>query len=80
MYGNIGARDRLDFTVISSAVNEASRQESLCKSLGTPLALSEAFVTAAGEADVVDLGPHSLKGMKTALRVVTLKRLRCAVP
>ena len=46
MYGNIGARDRLDFTVISSAVNEACRLEALCKPLGTPLALSEAFARA----------------------------------
>ena len=80
MYGNIGARDRLDFTVISSAVNEASRLESLCKQLGTPLALSEPFVAAAGEADVIDLGAHSLKGVKAALRVFTLKRLRSADP
>ncbi len=30
MSGNIGARDRLDFTLISSAVNETSRLESRC--------------------------------------------------
>lgn len=34
LYGNIGARDRLDFTVIGAAVNEACRVESLCKELG----------------------------------------------
>jgi adenylate cyclase len=72
MYGNIGARDRLDFTVISSAVNEASRLESLCKQLGTPLALSEAFVTTAEAEGVVDLGEHALKGVKVPLRVFTL--------
>jgi adenylate cyclase len=72
MYGNIGARDRLDFTVISSAVNEASRLESLCKQLGTPLSLSEAFVTTAEAEGVVDLGEHALKGVKVPLRVFTL--------
>jgi adenylate cyclase len=71
MYGNIGARDRLDFTVISSAVNEASRLESLCKQLGTPLALSEAFVTTAEAEGLVDLGEHALKGVKVPLRVFT---------
>ena len=31
MYGNIGAADRLDFTVIGPAVNLASRIERLCR-------------------------------------------------
>ena len=73
MYGNIGARDRLDFTVISSSVNEASRLESLCKTLGTSLALSAAFTEAAEVDDVVDLGEHALKGVKAKLRVFTLR-------
>jgi adenylate cyclase len=75
MYGNIGARDRLDFTVISAAVNEASRLESLCKTLETPLALSAAFAQAAEADDVVDLGEHELKGVKAKLRVFTPRRL-----
>jgi adenylate cyclase len=77
MYGNIGARDRLDFTVISAAVNEASRLESLCKPLGTRLALSAAFVETAEVAGVVDLGEHTLRGVRAPLRVFTLgARLR----
>jgi adenylate cyclase len=74
MYGNIGARDRLDFTVISSSVNEACRLEALCKELGTPLTLSEAFVKALAPADVVDLGQHQLKGVRAPIRVFTLAR------
>jgi adenylate cyclase len=73
MYGNIGARDRLDFTVISSAVNEASRLESLCKPLGTRIALSAAFVETAEVDGVVDLGEHVLRGVRTPLRVFTLR-------
>ena len=74
MYGNIGARDRLDFTVISSAVNEAARLESLCKELGTQLALSGAFAEAATIDDLVDLGEHELRGVTAPLRVYTLRR------
>jgi class 3 adenylate cyclase len=33
VYGNIGASERLDFTVVGSAVNEASRIEGMCRPL-----------------------------------------------
>ena len=78
MYGNIGARDRLDFTVISASVNEACRLEALCKPLATPLTLSEAFVRAAGAEHVVDLGFHELKGVGRAVRVYSLERFKAA--
>jgi adenylate cyclase len=73
MYGNIGARDRLDFTVISSAVNEASRLESLCKPLATRLAMSAAFVETGEIEGVVDLGEHPLRGVRDPLRVFTIR-------
>jgi adenylate cyclase len=73
MYGNIGARGRLDFTVISSSVNEACRLESLCKPLKVPLTLSEAFVQTARPETAVELGQHALKGVRAPIRVFTLK-------
>ena len=76
MYGNIGSRGRLDFTVISSSVNETCRLEALCKVLKTPLTLSETFVRAVEGEDVVDLGEHDLKGVSAKARVFTLGRYR----
>jgi adenylate cyclase len=62
VYGNIGARTRLDFTVIGAAVNEVSRVESLCKTLG-PLLMTSAFARALGREDLVELGRHTLRGV-----------------
>jgi adenylate cyclase len=62
MYGNIGARTRLDFTVIGAAVNEASRVESLCKTLG-PLLMTAPFARSLGRDDLVPLGSHPLRGV-----------------
>ena len=43
MYGNIGAQNRLDFTVVGPAVNEVARIESMCRSLDQSLVISQAF-------------------------------------
>jgi len=65
LYGNVGAGDRLDFTVIGPAVNEASRIEALCTPLGHNILISEAFAKAATtcSARLVSAGRHSLRGV-----------------
>ncbi len=65
-YGNVGTDARLDFTAIGPAVNEAARIEVLCKELGQPLLMSEAFASAAtsSRAHLVSLGHHRLRGVR----------------
>lgn len=63
MYGNIGTSDRLDFTVIGRAVNEACRVEAMCKELDAPLVATEAFVRHAPNATSQSLGEHALRGV-----------------
>lgn len=76
-YGNIGSTDRLDFTVIGAAANEAARIQDLCKILGTPVLISAEFAERfTGE--LVSLGHHELRGVGTKLEVLTLPELSAA--
>lgn len=69
-YGNVGARDRLDFTVIGPAVNEAARMEAMCGTLGRHLLLSAEFAGELADAGRLnDLGEHTLKGVSRPRRL-----------
>jgi adenylate cyclase len=77
LYGNIGAADRLDFTVIGPAVNEVDRIEKLCEPLGRAVLLSSEFAAAAGDAGgVVSLGRHLLRGVREPREIFGLAEER----
>jgi adenylate cyclase len=62
IYGNIGAADRLDFTVIGPAVNLVSRIEAVAKALDQPIVVSDDFARAYG-GPLQPLGRHELRGL-----------------
>jgi adenylate cyclase len=69
-FGNIGAPNRLDFTVIGQAVNLASRLAGLCARLEHSLLVSAAFA-ARSPAGARSLGVHSVRGLDEPQEVFT---------
>ncbi len=70
-YGNIGIPERLEFTVIGSAANEAARIESMTKELGETVLISSAFADSY-PGKVVSKGLHPLKGLDGEHELFTL--------
>jgi adenylate cyclase len=75
VYGNIGAADRLDFTVIGAAVNEAARIEGLCRSLDKQILVSAAFARGCHSKPLISVGLHHLRGVSEGQELFTVDAL-----
>ena len=71
IFGNIGAPDRLDFTVIGPAVNRVVRIEEMCRKLHCNLLVSSEVARQA-HAPLVSIGRHELRGVGERVELFTL--------
>ena len=74
IYGNVGVAERLQFTLVGSAVNEVVRVQDLTKKLGHSILATASFVDAT-PGSWRPLGEHSLRGIETPMPVFTTMTL-----
>jgi len=74
IYGNVGVPERLQFTLVGSAVNEVVRVEDLTKKLGHSVLATASFVDAT-PGSWRPLGEHALRGIETPMPIFTTMML-----
>ncbi|MCG6859029.1 MAG: adenylate/guanylate cyclase domain-containing protein [Salaquimonas sp.] len=71
-YGNVGTKQRLDFTAIGRTVNEVAKLENLCKTVGKPLLATAEFREMANTSKLVPVKVDT----RDERTVFTLRALR----
>jgi adenylate cyclase len=71
IYGNVGVPERLQFTLVGSAVNEVVRVQDLTKQLGYPLLATAPFAEVTSGA-WQPLGEHPLRGFESPMPILTM--------
>jgi len=71
IYGNLGVPQRMQFTVIGAAANEAARLAGMCRDLKQWILLSSAFPRCF-PGQMVSLGHHVIRGMNAPQEIFTL--------
>lgn len=71
LYGNIGVPERVEFSVIGAAANEAARIESLTKTVGSHALASKAFVDLSPEG-WVSAGHYALRGVGQEIEIFAI--------
>jgi adenylate cyclase len=70
-YGNIGAADRLDFTVIGPAVNLVARVDQLTKVVDRRILMTADFARVCGQ-KLEPLGRHAVRGLSEPIEIFGL--------
>jgi adenylate cyclase len=71
IHGNVGVPERLQFTLVGSAVNEGVRVRDLTKTLGCPLLATAPFARAVPNEPWRALGEHALRGLEAPMPILT---------
>ncbi|MEH6651068.1 MAG: adenylate/guanylate cyclase domain-containing protein [Motiliproteus sp.] len=74
IYGNVGAPNRLDFTIMGPVVNRAARIEELTKKTGCPVLASEPFALQQPDT-FIPRGEFEVQGVQEPLQVYGLQSL-----
>lgn len=74
LYGNIGGKTRLDFTVIGPAVNTAARLSGMCAHVDQPIVISASVARPmlAEFQELVSIGTYRLRGVAARQELFTL--------